>query len=44
MIENIGHFSGKLRENGSPASIRSTELACKAIDLIDDNDEKLKEA
>lgn len=37
-------FSGKLRENGIPSSIRSTELACKAVPLVEKNDGNLKEA
>ncbi|MCL2116159.1 MAG: VWA domain-containing protein [Methanobrevibacter sp.] len=44
MIEKIAKFSGLLRENGIPASIRSTELACKAFVLIEKNDGNLQEA
>jgi len=44
MITNIVKFSGQLRENGIPASIRSTELACKATPLIEKNKGNLKEA
>ena len=44
MIEKIVKFSGILRKNGIPASIRSTELACKATDLIGKNDGSLQEA
>jgi uncharacterized protein with von Willebrand factor type A (vWA) domain len=42
MIEEIAKFSGLLRENGIPASIRSTKLACKAMDLIEKEDENLQ--
>ncbi len=44
MISEIAKFSGKLRENGIPASIRSTELACKATLLIEKNNGNLKDA
>ena len=44
MIEKIVKFSGLLRENGIPTSIRSTELACKTIDLIEKEDYDLREA
>ena len=44
MLEEITKFSGKLRENGIPASIRSTEVACQAVPLIKENDGDLKEA
>ena len=44
MIEKIAKFSGLLRENGIPASVRSTKLACMAIDLIEINDDNLQEA
>ena len=44
MIEKLAKFSGLLRENGIPASIRSTELACRAVDLIEINDGNLQEA
>lgn len=44
MIEKIAKFSGLVRENGIPASIRSTELACKATDLIEKNNGNLQEA
>ncbi|MDR2623327.1 MAG: VWA domain-containing protein [Methanobrevibacter sp.] len=43
MIEDIVKFSGKLRDNGIPASVRSTKLACKAKTLIK-NDGNLKDA
>lgn len=43
-IEEIIRFSGKLRENGIPASIRSTKLACQAVPLIEANRGDLKEA
>lgn len=36
MIEII-KFSEKLRENGIPASIRSTKLACQALPLVEEN-------
>jgi len=44
MLKEMAKFSGKLRENGIPASIRSTKMACQAIPLIEDNDGDLKEA
>ena len=44
MIDEIAKFSGLLRENGIPASIRSTKLACKATALIEKNNEKYQEA
>ena len=44
MLEEIAKFSGKLRENGIPASIRSTEIACQAVPLIKENDGDLREA
>ncbi len=44
MINEIVKFSGVLRENGIPASIRSTKLACKAADLIKGRNGNLKEA
>jgi len=44
MIDEIAEFSGLLRENGIPASIRSTKLACEASDLITKKDEKYQEA
>jgi uncharacterized protein with von Willebrand factor type A (vWA) domain len=44
MLKEITEFSGKLRENGIPASIRSTEIACRAVPLIEDNDGDLREA
>ena len=44
MLEEIAEFSGKLRENGIPASIRSTEIACQAVPLIKDNEGDLREA
>ena len=44
MLEEITKFSGKLRESGIPASIRSTEIACQAVPLIKENDGDLKEA
>lgn len=44
MLKEITEFSGKLRENGIPASIRSTEVACRAVPLIKDNEGDLKEA
>jgi uncharacterized protein len=43
-MEEIIRFSGKLRENGIPASIRSTKLACQAVPLIEANKGDLKEA
>lgn len=44
MINEIVKFSGVLRENGIPASIRSTQIACEATPLIKDNNGNLKEA
>lgn len=44
MIDEIVKFSGMLRENGIPASIRSTQLACEATPLIKNNNGNLKEA
>ncbi|MCZ3365872.1 MULTISPECIES: VWA domain-containing protein [Methanobacterium] len=44
MLEEITKFSGKLRESGIPASIRSTEIACQAVPLIKENDGDLREA
>ncbi|MEL7670842.1 VWA domain-containing protein [Methanobacterium sp.] len=44
MLKEIAKFSGKLRESGIPASIRSTEIACQAVPLIKENDGDLKEA
>jgi uncharacterized protein len=42
IMEEIIQFSGKLRENGIPASIRSTKLACQAVPLIEANGGDLK--
>ena len=44
MINEIVKFSGLLRENGIPASIRSTKIACNAVPLIENNSGNLKEA
>ena len=44
MLKEMAKFSGKLRENGIPASIRSTKMACQAIPLIEDNNGDIKEA
>ena len=44
MINKIVKFSGVLRENGIPASVRSTQLACEAVPLIENNNGNLKEA
>ena len=44
MINEIVKFSSVLRENGIPASIRSTQIACEAAPLIKDNNGNLKEA
>ncbi|MGF7117238.1 VWA domain-containing protein [Methanobacterium oryzae] len=44
MINEIVKFSGVLRENGIPASIRSTQLACEATPLIEKEKGNLKEA
>lgn len=43
MMDDVIKLSGRLRENGIPASIRSTENACKVFDLLED-DELLREA
>lgn len=43
-MQEIIKFSGKLRDNGIPASIRSTEIACKALPLINSNHGDLREA
>ncbi len=37
-------FSGMLRENGIPASIRSTKIACEAASLIENSNGNLQEA
>lgn len=44
MINDMVKFSGILRENGIPASIRSTKIACDACHLIKNEDGNLKEA
>lgn len=44
MLTELTKFSGKLRENGIPISIRSTQNACKVIPLIKDRNKCLKEA
>ncbi|MGA2677063.1 MAG: VWA domain-containing protein [Methanobacterium sp.] len=44
MINDIVKFSNVLRDNGIPASIRSTELACKAVSIVDKEEINLKEA
>ncbi len=44
MINEIIKFSGMLRENGIPASIRSTKIACEAAPLIENGDGNLQEA
>lgn len=44
MSKDIIRFSGILRNNGIPVSIRSTKTACESIPLINDNDGDLKEA
>lgn len=44
MINEIVKFSGMLRENGIPASIRSTKIACEAAPLIDSSNVNLQEA
>ncbi len=43
-MDEIVKFSGLLRENGIPASIRSTQTACDAVSLIKGENIKLKEA
>ncbi len=40
MIDEIVKFSGVLRDNGIPASIRSTQLACQSATLFKDRDLK----
>lgn len=42
-MDEIVKFSGILRQNGFPASIRGTQTACGAVSLITDNDLNLKE-
>ncbi len=44
MSKDIIKFSGILRNNGIPVSIRSTKTACETISLIKDNDVDLREA
>jgi uncharacterized protein with von Willebrand factor type A (vWA) domain len=44
MINEMVKFSGMLRENGIPASIRSTKIACEAAPLIDTSNGNLQEA
>lgn len=44
MINEIVKFSGMLRENGISTSIRSTQLACEAVPLVEKNNGDLKEA
>jgi uncharacterized protein with von Willebrand factor type A (vWA) domain len=41
---DIIRFSGMLRENGIPASVRSTQTACQAYPLSKDNNLDLREA
>jgi uncharacterized protein with von Willebrand factor type A (vWA) domain len=43
MIRHIVEFSGVLRKNGIPVSVRSTQLACKAAPMFKNN-KNLKEA
>ncbi|MGC9516674.1 MAG: VWA domain-containing protein [Methanomicrobiales archaeon] len=42
-MKSIVEFSGILRENGIPASIRSTQTAFKAVKIIDNNKDILRE-
>ena len=42
-MDKIVKFSGILRENGIPASIRSTQTACQAVSLIEGDEPDLKE-
>ena len=42
-MDNVIKLSGRLRENGIPASIRSTENAYKVFDILED-DELLRDA
>ena len=44
MLNKIVKFSGLLRENGIPASIRSTQVACEANSLIKNNNVNLQDA
>ena len=44
MINDIVKFSNVLRKNGIPASIRSTEMACRAVSLIGNEEINLNEA
>ena len=43
-MKNIVEFSGLLRKNGIPASIRSTQTALEASKVIDDSENMLREA
>lgn len=43
-MDEIVKFSGILRENGIPASVRSTQTACHAYPLSKDNNLDLREA
>ncbi|PKL67821.1 MAG: VWA containing CoxE family protein [Methanobacteriales archaeon HGW-Methanobacteriales-1] len=43
MMKDILQFSQMLRDNGIPASVRSTKNACEAIPLIESNSADLKE-
>lgn len=44
MINEMVKFSGILRENEIPASIRSTKIACDAVPLVEKGKGNLKEA
>jgi uncharacterized protein len=44
MSKDVIRFSGMLRSNGIPVSIRSTKTACDAIPLIKANDGDLRDA
>lgn len=43
-MKNIIEFSGLLRKNGIPVSIRSTLTALEAIKIIGDNEDRLRQA
>ncbi|GAB4309642.1 MAG: VWA domain-containing protein [Methanobacteriaceae archaeon] len=43
-MKNIIEFSGILRRNGIPASIRSTLTALEAMKIIDNNEDRLRQA
>ena len=42
-MDDVVKFSGILRENGIPASIRSTQTACQAVNLVNNYELDLRE-